>query len=113
MARLLYGYARARLANGEEQQAGELLRQALQDLDASTAEPLRQAIEEMLRTSFPEVWLLHAASRLIGQQYMDFLLAHAGGSVFRGERQDVVILFCDLRGFTTLTEQSCPSDRHA
>ena len=105
MARLLYGYARARLANGEEQQAAHLLREALQYLDASTARP-SAGDRGMLRTSFPEAWLLHAASRLIGQQYMDFLLAHAGGSEFLGARQDVVILFSDLRGFTTLTEQS-------
>jgi class 3 adenylate cyclase len=106
MARLLYGYARACLANGEEQQAAHLLREALQYLDASTAEPLRQEIEGMLRTNFQEAWLLHAISRLIGQQYMDFLLVHAGGTEFRGARQDVVILFSDLRGFTILTEQS-------
>jgi class 3 adenylate cyclase len=104
MAHLLYGYAKARLANGEAQHAAHLLREALQSLDAATAESLRQEIEGMLRTRFQESWLLHSASRFIGQQYMDFLLEHSGGSEFRGNRQDVVILFCDLRGFTTTTE---------
>jgi adenylate cyclase len=93
------------VANGADQQAAHLLRQALQSLDAATVEPLRQEIEGMLRTRFQESWFLHSASRFIGQQYMDFLLDHAGQSKFRGERQDVVILFCDLGGFTTLTEQ--------
>lgn len=104
MARFLYGYAQAHRANGEDEQAASRLREALQRLDASTAEPLRQEIEGLLRTHFQESWLLHTASRFIGQTYMDFLLEHAGGSAFRGERQDVVILFADLRDFTTLTE---------
>jgi class 3 adenylate cyclase/predicted negative regulator of RcsB-dependent stress response len=105
MARLLYGYAKARLANGEEQDAASLLRKALWHLDASTAETLRQEIEAMMRTHFPESWFLHTTGRFIGQQYMDFLLEHAGQSAFRGEQQDVVTLFSDIRDFTTLSER--------
>jgi class 3 adenylate cyclase/Tfp pilus assembly protein PilF len=105
MARLLYGYAKAHHAAGEDQQAAHLLREALRYLDASSDEHLHQQIEAMLRTHFQESWLLHSTGRFIGQQYMDFLLTHAGHREFRGSRQDVVTLFCDLRDFTTLSEQ--------
>jgi class 3 adenylate cyclase/tetratricopeptide (TPR) repeat protein len=104
-AQLLYGFASARRANGQPQQAALLLREALQCLDATEADRLRARIEQALRQDFRESWLLHTTGRFIGQQHIDFLLGHAGHGGFRGETQDVVILFADIRGFTSLSER--------
>ncbi len=68
------------------QEAAHLLREALRDLDASTAELLRQQIETMLRTHYPESWLLYRTGQFIGQQYMDFLLEHPKRNEFCDDR---------------------------
>ena len=78
--------------------------QALQHLDATEAEQLRAQIEAKVRQRFPESWLLHTTGRFLGQEHIAFLLEHAGRSGFRGDTQDVVILFSDIRDFTHISE---------
>jgi adenylate cyclase len=95
MAQLLYGLAKAHLANGQERQAAGFFRQALQHLDATEAEQLRAHIEAEV---------LHTTGRFLGQEHIAFLLEHAGRGGFRGDTQDVVILFSDIRDFTHISE---------
>jgi class 3 adenylate cyclase len=104
MAQLLYGLAKAHLANGQERQTVGLFRQALQHLNATEAEQLRAQIETEVRQRFHESWLLHTTGRFLGQQHIAFLLEHAGRGGFRGDTQDVVILFSDIRDFTHISE---------
>jgi class 3 adenylate cyclase len=107
-AHLLHSLARARRLNGEGQRAAQHLREALRCLDASAADDLRAAIEEELRQGFPESWLLHAAGRFVGQEHIAFLLEHGGRGEFSGNQQDVVILFSDIRGYTSISECFAP-----
>jgi class 3 adenylate cyclase len=110
-AQLLYGLARARLRQGKGQPAAILLREALHYLEPTTAEQMRQEIEAELHTGFPESWLLHTAGRFLGpREHTEFLLQEAGHGGFRGEEQDVVILFSDIRGFTGIAERFTPAD---
>ena len=109
MAQMLHGLARAYRQQGESQPAAALLRDALHYLEPTTADQLRQDIEAELQTGFSESWLLHTAGRFLGpRQHTEFLLREAGRGGFRGEQQDVVILFSDIRGFTTVAEQLGP-----
>lgn len=110
-AHLLHGLAQAYRQQGEAQPAAACLREALYTLEPTTADALRQEIEAELQTGFAESWLLHTAGRFLGpRKHTEFLLREAGREGFRGEQQDVVILFSDIRGFTTLAEQLGPQD---
>ncbi len=109
-AQLLAGFARACAAHGESQQAAVLFREALQCLDATAADALRAAIERELHEGFRESWLLHTAGRFVGQQHIAFLLDETGHAGFRGAQQEIVILFADLCGFTSIAEHFAPHE---
>lgn len=105
---VLYGLARALRMHGDNRQASRLLRESLHHLDATAVEHLRTNIEAELHRDFHDSWLLHAAGRFIGQQHIEFLLEQAGRGGFRGERQEVCVLFSDIRGFTSISESMPP-----
>ncbi len=105
VARLLHGFARATLATGREGRAAALLRDALHCLDATALDSLRRKVEVELRQQSREYWLLHSAGRFIGQHRIELLLREAGRGGFRGTEERVAILFSDVRGFTSLSEQ--------
>ena len=110
IAHLLRDYARAAAANNEVEKATSLLRQALHELDPTAADAMRQSIEEELHNLSRDSWLLHAAGRFVGQDQIEFLLSEAGRGGFRGATKEVAILFSDIRGFTSISEQFTPAD---
>lgn len=110
IAQLLYRLSGSYLASGDAFQGALLMREALDRIDATGLDARRAEIEERLRKEFPQVWMLHAAGRFIGQEQIDRFLDQAGQSGFRGETQEMTILFSDIRGFTALSE-SMPPDR--
>ncbi len=110
LAELLRGYSRAARLCDDRQKAELLLREALQCLDSTAAESLREDIEGELRAESRYAWLLHSAGRFIGQEQIEILLDEAGKSGFRGARKEIAILFSDIRGFTTISEQFEPAD---
>jgi adenylate cyclase len=103
-AQVLRGLGQAHAARGEVDASTRRLRQALRLLDASAADELRAAVEAELRARSVDAWLLHATGRFVGHGALDRLLADAGREGFRGEHREVVVLFSDIRGFTTLSE---------
>jgi class 3 adenylate cyclase/Tfp pilus assembly protein PilF len=103
MAQLLYAFAQAHHLHGTTQQAASLLCEALRELDATSAEALRQQVESALRDNFPGVWSVYTAGRFLGHQHIESVLQEAGRGGFRGASHEVVILFSDIRDFTTLS----------
>jgi class 3 adenylate cyclase len=108
VAAMLRGYAKAAQASGDLEHSTLLLREALQRLDSTSADTMRQIVEDDLRKRFRDSWLLHSAGRFIGQDHIEFLLNEAGHSGFRGARKDIAILFADIRGFTSISEHFSP-----
>ena len=109
-AEILRGLADALAAKNESAEAARSLRLALKHLDATAADTMRQQVENTLKRTSYDSWLLHSAGRFIGQQHIEFLLSEAGQEGFRGERRRVLVLFSDIRGFTTMSERLPPDE---
>jgi class 3 adenylate cyclase/tetratricopeptide (TPR) repeat protein len=108
VAAVLRSYAKATHAVGDLEQTARLMREALERLDATSADVMRASIEGDLKEHFRDSWLLHSAGRFIGQKHIEFLLNEGGHAGFRGTRKDVAILFADIRGFTAISELYTP-----
>jgi class 3 adenylate cyclase len=104
-AEVFRGMALALTAKQRYSDAARSLRLALRHLDGTAAESLRLEVESDLKEASRDSWLLHSAGRFIGQQQIEFLLGEAGRKGFRGSERQVAVLFSDIRGFTTLSEQ--------
>ncbi|MCI0526223.1 MAG: adenylate/guanylate cyclase domain-containing protein, partial [Nitrospira sp.] len=104
-ARLLWDFAKARIAQGDHQAAALLYREALQCLEATAADALREQIENELEKTFRDSWLLHTAGRFVGHKMIELLLRESGRTGFRGETKNLTILFSDIRDFTAISEQ--------
>ncbi len=102
----------ARLAAKMENQAlaGQMLRKGLRHVDSTEDHQLRNEIEEQMRKKHQDSWILHAAGRFIGHEQISFLLEEAGRGKFTGEEKEVVILFSDIRGFTSMSENLQPKE---
>jgi class 3 adenylate cyclase/tetratricopeptide (TPR) repeat protein len=100
----------AMLAGKMENQAmaGQMLRKALRHIDSTEVHQLRNEIEEQMRKKHQDSWILHAAGRFIGHEQINFLLEEAGKGKYTGEEKEVVILFSDIRGFTSMSENLQP-----
>jgi len=107
-AEILRGLAEVLGAKHESAECARSLRLALKHLDATAADTMRQQVEGALKRTSYDSWLLHSAGRFIGQQQIEFLLSEAGQEGFRGERRRVLVLFSDIRGFTTISERLPP-----
>jgi class 3 adenylate cyclase/predicted negative regulator of RcsB-dependent stress response len=103
------GLAFALAAKRELPEAARSLRVALRHLDMTAAASMRTQVEAELKRASYDSWLLHSAGRFIGQQQIEILLSEAGLEGFRGARRHAIVLFSDLRGFTSLSER-LPAD---
>ncbi len=108
MAQILSKLAQCHLSIGNEMAAALVLREALALLDATALDQQREALENELKLRFPQLWVLHAAGRFIGQAQIDRFLEQAGQRGFLGEKQQMAVLFSDIRGFTSLSETLAP-----
>jgi class 3 adenylate cyclase len=104
IAQLLFKLAQSHLAAGDEMEGAMVLRTALKHIDATALDEQRAEIESLLRQRFPQLWMLHAAGRFIGQRQIDYFLEQTGQRGFLGSRQQMAVLFSDIRGFTGLAE---------
>ncbi len=99
-AALLIDYA-AIVPNKEK---ADLLKEALETLDATDLSDLRKIIEIQLKKHSYVHWLLHMSGRYLGHRQLEFLLQNTEEE-YLGELKDVVILFADIRGFTSVSEK--------
>ncbi len=107
-AQLLHEYAKLAVEFGDATLAGKLYRQSLRYLDTTEEQRSRAMIEEEMKASFKDSWILHSAGRFLGHEQINFLLEEAGKGHYAGEEKEAVVLFTDIRGFTSLTEKLPP-----
>lgn len=86
----------------------EYLQRALRLLDGTQATVLRAEVENELRRASNDAWTLHVVSRFLGRSAVELAMREAGQAGFRGQREELAVLFADLRGFTSAAEGLSP-----
>ncbi len=75
----------------------------LQKRNRSLMEELQQKVEEQEQT-------LKLFVRYVPEQVVKKALENSQDSIFEGELREVAVLFCDIRGFTPLSENLSPKE---
>ncbi len=69
---------------------------------------LTQAFNEMARALREKEMIKRAFTRYVAREVVDEILKNPEGMVLSGQRRDVTVLFCDIRGFTPVAERLDP-----
>lgn len=67
-------------------------------------------LEERVRTQVDELQRLHRLRRFLPPQLADLVIDSGDESLLDSHRREIVVVFCDLRGFTPFAEQSEPEE---
>jgi adenylate cyclase len=71
---------------------------------------LTQSFNDMARSLREKEKIKRAFSSYVARQVVDEILKHPDEITFSGERRNVTVIFCDMRGFTPLTERLPPEE---
>ena len=71
---------------------------------------LTESFNDMTRSLREKEKIKRAFSSYVARQVVDEILKHPDEYTFNGERRDVTVMFCDVRGFTPLTERLPPEE---
>jgi len=71
---------------------------------------LTESFNEMAKNLREKEKIKRAFSSYVARQVVDEILKHPDQITFSGERRDVTVMFCDMRGFTSLTERLSPEE---
>ena len=71
---------------------------------------LTESFNDMAKSLREKEKIKRAFSSYVARQVVDEILKHPDEITFSGERRDVTVIFCDMRGFTPLTERLPPEE---
>lgn len=71
---------------------------------------LTESFNEMAKSLHEKEKIKRAFSSYVARQVVDEILKHPDQFTFSGERRNVTVIFCDMRGFTPLTERLPPEE---
>jgi adenylate cyclase len=71
---------------------------------------LTESFNHMARALREKEMIKRAFSRYVAREVVDEILKDPEHLVLKGERRDVTVLFCDMRGFTLLSERLLPEE---
>jgi adenylate cyclase len=71
---------------------------------------LTESFNQMARSLLEKEMIKHAFTRYVAREVVDEILKDPGHLVLTGDRREVTVLFCDIRGFTRLSERLGPED---
>jgi adenylate cyclase len=80
-----------------EEQAGELA-------------AWNKTLEERVAAQVAELDRIGRLKRFLAPQIAETIISSGGESILESHRRDIVVLFCDMRGFTALAETAEPED---
>ncbi|NND35028.1 MAG: adenylate/guanylate cyclase domain-containing protein [Saprospiraceae bacterium] len=67
-------------------------------------------MERLLKKEYRDQWILHSSRRLTGRDALEKLLEQTGSPGFSVEKNKVVVMFADMRGFTRISEGLQPEE---
>jgi len=71
---------------------------------------LTEAFNQMAKSLREKEMIKRAFTRYVAREVVDEILKDPEKLVLRGERRDVTVLFCDIRGFTPMAERLPPEE---
>lgn len=71
---------------------------------------LTESFNEMAKSLHEKEKIKRAFSSYVARQVVDEILKNPDQIVLSGERRDVTVIFCDMRGFTSLAERLPPEE---
>jgi adenylate cyclase len=83
--------------------------QRLEEQAAELAE-WNKTLEQRVATQVDEIEQVGRLKRFLAPQIVDTILSSGDETMLASHRRDIVVLFCDMRGFTALAETSEPED---
>ena len=83
-----------------------------QRLEEQTAElaALNQTLEERVAAQVDEIERVGRLKQFLAPQIADKIISSGGEAILEHHRRDIVVLFCDMRGFTAFSETAEPED---
>ena len=69
-----------------------------------------KTLEERVAAQVGEIERIGRLKRFLAPQIAETIISSAGEAILESHRRDIVVLFCDLRGFTALAEAAEPED---
>jgi adenylate cyclase len=114
---LVAGLLSARVTRPLDELARTVTRIGKGDFEATPAVNSRdefgivaRAIEDMTRGLRERETVKSAFARYVSQQVLDSVLDSGALPLLQGARRRITVLFCDIRGFSTMTEQMRPEE---
>ena len=71
---------------------------------------LTASFNQMTKSLHEKEMIKRAFTRYVAREVVDEILRDPERPMLRGERRDVTVLFCDMRGFTSLAERLAPEE---
>ncbi len=90
----------------------DTVREQAQRLEAQAAElaAWNRRLEERVAAQVSEIERIGRLKRFLAPQLAETIIAAGGEAILERHRRDIVVLFCDMRGFTAFAETAEPED---
>jgi adenylate cyclase len=69
-----------------------------------------KTLEERVATQVGEIERIERLKRFLAPQIAEAIVSSGGEAILESHRRDIVVLFCDMRGFTAFSETAEPED---
>ena len=69
-----------------------------------------KTLEEQVSAQVGEIERIGRLKRFLAPQIAETIVSSGGEAILESHRRDIVVLFCDMRGFTALAETAEPED---
>jgi adenylate cyclase len=77
---------------------------------AAELSALNGALEERVAAQIEEIERIGRLKRFLAPQIAETIVSSGGEAILEHHRRDIVVLFCDMRGFTAFAETAEPED---